>query len=98
MEKKERMLPGDWNRYKALGNTKKKIKKQSGLFLLPENQQGIEEQKERPFLVFYFDDKEVYTQVRKYFEIPSRHRSHPHLDSHKLYRLVKESTRNGTGK
>ena len=64
--KSERMLPGDYSRkvkYDSLDNTQKRIKHggEDALKLLhfPEDLRG-EQFKERPFLVFYFDDADDY--------------------------------------
>ncbi len=94
MKKHERMLPGDYQRkikYDALDDTDKNIKKQDGFFQFPEAVKGSQDQNEKEFLVFYFDNKKQYKIVRRFFEIVSNERlSHPQLNSRKLYALVKK--------
>ena len=94
--KSERMLPGDYSRkvkYDSLDNTQKRIKHggEDALKLLsfPEDLRG-EQFKERPFLVFYFDDADDYQLAREYFEIPTHKAvSHPELDANRLVALVR---------
>jgi hypothetical protein len=91
MANKERMLPGDYQRkikYDALDDTTKQVKKPGGFFNFPEKLKGSQDQKQRPFLVFYFEDADQYKAVRQFFELKSTSHSHPELDSVKLFELV----------
>lgn len=90
-EKDARMLPGDFTKYLKVKNTKKSVQKPKGFFTMPEDLKGNQDTGERPFLVFYFDSKKEYEYVRKYYEIlGTGARSHPDLDSHKLYTTIKK--------
>ena len=97
-ENKERMLPGDWSRkvkYDALDNTKKKVNRPDGFFTFPEAMKGVQETKQKDFLVFYFSDNEQYKVVREFFDLKSKGKlSHPKLDSVKLFELVSQSKKN----
>jgi len=101
MKEHERMLPGDFQkkikkeRYDKCENTEKEPKRPKGFFIDPKGLKGDQDQGERDFLVFYFDSKQEYLKVRKLFEIKTSMRlSHPDLDSHKLFRLVKKELEN----
>ena len=93
MKAGERMLPGDYQKkikYDALDNTEKHVKKSGGFFNFPEKLKGSHDQKQREFLVFYFEDKSQYEAVRKCFEMKSTSHSHPELDSEKLFKLIQD--------
>lgn len=89
-----RLLPTDFRKYLSLFNTEKVIDKnfsgRRGFFSHPEQLLGKQDINIRDFLVFYFDDKEEYEIVRKFFEKPSHARSHPILDEKKLVSMVRE--------
>jgi hypothetical protein len=92
-KKSKRLLPGDYQKkikYNALDDTTKDVQSPDGFFNFPETLKGNQQQNEREFLVFYFDDKKQYKAVREYFEIKTTsHVSHPYLDSKKLFGLIK---------
>ena len=106
-DKNARMLPGDFQKslkkkkdkkYGKLKDTKKQLRKPEGFFTFPEDLKGNQEVGERPFLVFYFDSKKQYDLVRKHLEVHgTAARSHPDLDSNKLYRIVKKVTKKRSG-
>lgn len=89
-DKEARMLPSDFTKYIKVKNSKKNLKKEKGFFTFPDELKGNQEVGERPFLVFYFDNQKQYEFVRKIFELHGTGaRSHPDLDSRRLYRATK---------
>lgn len=97
MKLDRRYLPSDFNKlkkYHALSNTEKKIVERpgdrKGFFRFPNQIKGIQELNIKDFLVFYFDSKEDYVLVKKFFEVPSHAKVHPILDEKKLALIVRE--------
>lgn len=90
---KERMLQKDFYKekkhYGKLDNVDKNPARGRGFFTFPEDISGVQNINDRPFLVFYFDDKEDYETVRSFFDMKGKARSHPLLDSKKLAKLVR---------
>jgi hypothetical protein len=92
---KRRLLPSDFRKYLALSNTEKVIDESGGrrgFFQFPKELKGAQDFNIRDFLVFYFDDKEDYEIVRKFFEKKSHATAHPILDEKKLADIVRERT------
>lgn len=91
--KGKRLLPGDFNKYLSLEDSEKRISAGSGtksFFSFPEDLKGVQDIGVRNFLVFYFDEKEDYEIVKRFFEVTSRKsKSHPILDEKKLADLVR---------
>ncbi|OQC75332.1 MAG: hypothetical protein BWX44_00063 [Spirochaetes bacterium ADurb.Bin001] len=100
-DKEKRLLPGDWAKkikYDQLDNVPKEIEVEQSrgrFFDFPEEIKGHQFE-DREFLVFYFDNKEDYETVLKFFEIPTNHTvSHPKLNTNKLVKLIKRTVKRG---
>lgn len=93
-----RLLPSDFRKYLSLSKTNKRLTEQpgkKGFFQKPKEIVGVQDLNIKDFLAFYFDNKEDYEVVRKFFEIPSHATAHPILDEKKLASIVREKIEEG---